>query len=211
MVESRGGWDRSVTESVSVVVLIAVDGVVADADALVVDGSRERGISSKRASTGEEVVVVGMVGLEVVLVGLLELVLEVVVSGVVVGNGGGFSELLSPWFAASEAFGAKVGRSILILVLSSTSLAFALTALLVAGALGLALLEALPEDPLSSSSSSKSASKSASKLEEGVVARPPAPPAAAPPRFPARTLFKRPGPATRITWAIMRLTIESIS
>lgn len=94
MVESRGGWDRSVTESVSVVVLIAADGVVADADALVVDGSRERGISSKRASTGEVVVVVvvvvvvGKVGLEVVLVGLLELVLEVVVSGVVVGNDG---------------------------------------------------------------------------------------------------------------------------
>lgn len=121
--------------------------------------------------------------------------------------------MVSSPFAVDDS-GANVGSSILTRELSpSTSLLATLAggdpelrAMPLAGG----LLDEEDEDEDTSSSSSKSASKSASKSEAGVVLRPPAPPAA-PPRFPAKILFRTPGPATRITWAIIRLTIESIS
>jgi len=119
--------------------------------------------------------------------------------------------------------GANVGKSILTCELLSdasedgvgngtdTDGEPAATSLLLPLPLLLLLLPLLLLLLLSSSSSSPkpSSSKSASKLLDGVVLPPAAPPA--PPRFPARMLFSSPGPATRITCAIMRLTIESIS
>jgi len=96
--------------------------------------------------------------------------------------------------------GANVGKSILTCeLLSDVSEAVAEAGVVVAVAVGIGA-------PTTSLSSKLSSSKSASKLLDGVVLPPPAPP-----RFPDRTLLSRPGPATRITCAIMRLTIESIS
>lgn len=206
-------WELSVPVVAAAVVVVVVVAlavvasvvvvVVAIVVVVVVVGSLPRKRGNNTAGSSVVLVVAAAVG----LVGLgrgLMMVVEVLVVVVVVVGGGGGADAVVVTLRALTLFaavsGANVGRSIL-------------TCWADEGVVGNPLLLLLlvvddDESPSLSLSPKPSSSKSASKSLDGVVLPPAAPPAG---RLPASTLLSRPGPATRITCAIMRLTIESIS
>lgn len=143
-----------------------------------------------------EVVVAGVVVVVVVeegVVGLLVVVVVIVVEDI--------EELVSEFLeltllASALVWGGNVGKSILTRVLSASPplpLAVLLASVVDLLSLSMELFE-----PTSSSSSSSSSSKSASILVRGVELRLP------------NTARNTSGPATLITWAIIRFTISSM-
>lgn len=205
-------WELSVPVVAAAVVVdvvalavVASVVVVAIVVVVVVVGS----LPSKRGNNTAGSSVVLVVAAAVGLVGLgrgLMMVVEVLVVVVVVGVGeGGGADAVVVTLRALTLFaavsGANVGRSILTCWADEGVVGNPLLLLLL-------LVVDDDESPSLSLSPKPSSSKSASKSLDGVVLPPAAPPAG---RLPASTLLSRPGPATRITCAIMRLTIESIS
>lgn len=206
-------WELSVPVVAAAVVVVVVAlavvasvvvVVVAIVVVVVVVGSLPRKRGNNTAGSSVVLVVAAAVG----LVGLgrgLMMVVEVLVVVVVVVGGGGGADAVVVTLRALTLFaavsGANVGRSILTCWADEG---------VVGNPLLLLLLLVVDDDESASLSLSPkpSSSKSASKSLDGVVLPPAAPPAG---RLPASTLLSRPGPATRITCAIMRLTIESIS
>lgn len=208
-----GNWELSVPVVAAAVVVVVVASVVvvvavvvvAIVVVVVVVGSLPRKRGNNTAGSSVVLVVAAAVG----LVGLgrgLMMVVEVLVVVVLFVGGGGGADAVVVTLRALTLFaavsGANVGRSILTCWADEGVVGNPLLLLL--------LLLVVDDDESASLSLSPkpSSSKSASKSLDGVVLPPAAPPAG---RLPASTLLSRPGPATRITCAIMRLTIESIS
>lgn len=190
-VEVGANWELSVvvvTLVTSLVVASISVATVAVVAAVVLVGSvpRKRDNSSKGTSVPTVNVLVAIVvglglglGLVVVLVDIEDNVDAVTLAWLL---------RALTLFADVSASGASVGKSILTREPLSSLFKAPSEA-------GVGAAEAGDTSSSSSSSAKPSSSKSASKLVEGVVL-PLAPPL---PRFPARTLFSRPGPATRIT------------
>lgn len=140
-----------------------------------------------------EVVVAGVVVVEEGVVGLLVVVVVIVVEDI--------EELVSEFLEltlleSALVWGGNVGKSIFTRVLSASPplpLAVLLASVVDLLSLSMELFE-----PTSSSSSSSSSSKSASILVRGVELRLP------------NTARNTSGPATLITWAIIRFTISSM-